>query len=1249
LEPASVNLITYTQNNLSTVNVDFDSFYTDKGNYPLDGAINLKYDSENTNTNWKKLQYSATQPAGTALKFRTRTAETEAGLATATWSDYLTASGSPITNPAARWIEVEATFATTNSNVTPLLNDLTVTYEGNTGEILWQTDVPSNLAQGAVSDLDKTIGTLGMTGKFYLEGTLTSSTGQTVASAEYPFFVEQGNIQVYSVPDKKIYKPGETVTITGEVRNLSSVAATGLTAQIHGTGILTPYTETFDLPANSAHPFSFTTTAGNDGIYLLTGAVSQNSATLAETTDQYEVASPALTATLTAPDTVGDVPFAVAVMLQNTGKVSATTNVHVVDDSENVVGDQSVTLVAGESSIVQFTRQITGMTTYTATLSGDLTQALTKEVTYVAPPLYGGVSAKIVTDKVNYDPNQQVTLTAMVTANGSNENLSTLITVTNAQGQAVYSASDVIAVLIPGQTISIKKYWDTGINPAGSYLVTLQTLNAGGPVISGSACDLVINSTTQPTALLKGELSLNRQSILTGEPVSVSYGVTNSGNVDLPGIELSLLTVAVNEETVYSSSTDQASLAIGASYSNSIGIDTQGYRAMDYLVLLRASIAGGEVETLGSAYFRVEGAPSAPALFRPSQGADLETFTPTLSVSNAADPNDNKLSYQFEIYSDSGLTTLVDSGTISETSGSTAWTVPVPLTENQTYTWRARAYDGLLYGPWMESASFRVNTVNDLPAPPAISSPVDGTDVAVLNPVLSISNAADPDSASLTYNFEIALDSAFTEMIASTKGVTSGEGTTSWAVPENLQENTLYYWRAQADDWLSEGPWSTTARFLVNTSNDAPSAPVVSAPANGSTIDVLAADVTALNATDPDSSVLWYHFEADTEPTFDSTGIIRSGPVPAGEGTTSWHLSGLQDNTRYHIRVKAGDGAAESPWSAVSAFFANTVNDPPTTPILANPSNGGGVSVFAPALEIYNSTDLDKDAVSYEFEVYADQAMTDLVVRADGIVETPQLTGWQIPQPLAENGTYYWRSRAFDGTAHSDWSTAASFMVNTANDAPSALGLFTPVEGASVPTPTPELAVVNATDPDSDGLTYQFEIYAGGSLVSASAGVTEDVSGITVWTPDTPLVDDTVYQWRARAYDGDSYGAWTGMASFTVHIPKTSITAMVDFDPDTLNRSSKGTWVVVYIELPDGYKPADIDVSSLRLAGSVPAETRPFCIGDYDKDGIADLMVKFKRSELIDLLSAGDRVPVQVTGEVGPMMFEGVDVIRVIK
>jgi hypothetical protein len=47
-------------------------------------------------------------------------------------------------------------------------------------------------------------------------------------------------------------------------------------------------------------------------------------------------------------------------------------------------------------------------------------------------------------------------------------------------------------------------------------------------------------------------------------------------------------------------------------------------------------------------------------------------------------------------------------------------------------------------------------------------------------------------------------------------------------------------------------------------------------------------------------------------------------------------------------------------------------------------------------------------------------------------------------------------------------------------------------------------------------------------------------------------------------------------------------------------------------------------------------------------DGIPDLMVKFKRSDVINLLDCGDNVPVRVTGTAGTMTFEGIDTIRVI-
>lgn len=119
-----------------------------------------------------------------------------------------------------------------------------------------------------------------------------------------------------------------------------------------------------------------------------------------------------------------------------------------------------------------------------------------------------------------------------------------------------------------------------------------------------------------------------------------------------------------------------------------------------------------------------------------------------------------------------------------------------------------------------------------------------------------------------------------------------------------------------------------------------------------------------------------------------------------------------------------------------------------------------------------------------------------------------------------------------------------------------------------------------------------------------------------------------------------------------------SIPATVDIDPDTLNLKSKGKWITAYIELPECYDASNIDCSTIRLEGTLPSAScdRPLesVIGDYDDDGIPDLMVKFDRQSVIDYLEDisvedNDKVELIVTGYLmDSTPFEGRDIIRVI-
>lgn len=105
---------------------------------------------------------------------------------------------------------------------------------------------------------------------------------------------------------------------------------------------------------------------------------------------------------------------------------------------------------------------------------------------------------------------------------------------------------------------------------------------------------------------------------------------------------------------------------------------------------------------------------------------------------------------------------------------------------------------------------------------------------------------------------------------------------------------------------------------------------------------------------------------------------------------------------------------------------------------------------------------------------------------------------------------------------------------------------------------------------------------------------------------------------------------------------------VIDIEPDVLNTRSNGRWITCYIEPAGDLDPEEIDVASVILNDSIPAESHPTSTGDYDDDGVADLMVKFDRADVLSVLDDCGDVEIRVGGEGGGSSFAGTDTIYVL-
>jgi len=152
--------------------------------------------------------------------------------------------------------------------------------------------------------------------------------------------------------------------------------------------------------------------------------------------------------------------------------------------------------------------------------------------------------------------------------------------------------------------------------------------------------------------------------------------------------------------------------------------------------------------------------------------------------------------YLIEIATDDLFNNIVISQTVTESD----YTPSSPLGDD-TYYWRVKAYkiSDASESEYSETREFTVDTY--IPAVPELVIPADEFIVSVTTPEF-IWNQPDSPPGEVYYNLEISGDETFVNQDITR--IYTGLTATSYTPPDQVYEDTVYYWRVEAENWAGQ-------------------------------------------------------------------------------------------------------------------------------------------------------------------------------------------------------------------------------------------------------------------------------------------------------------------------------------------------------------------------------------------------------------------------------------------------------------
>ena len=238
---------------------------------------------------------------------------------------------------------------------------------------------------------------------------------------------------------------------------------------------------------------------------------------------------------------------------------------------------------------------------------------------------------------------------------------------------------------------------------------------------------------------------------------------------------------------------------------------------------------------------------------------------------------------------------------------------------NGSHTLQARSVFAGLSDPNPQSFSWSVNTV--APSAPVVSTPANGSYTNNTEP--PITGTAQANSTVTVYIDGVDV------------GTTTASGTGAWSyTPTTPLSNATHTVKATATDaYGNTSAASNTNSFTVDTVP--PAAPVVGAPANGST-------------TNSDEPTITGTAEADSTVTVYIDGVAVGTTTANASGVWSYTPTSPLANGAHTVKATATDLAGNTgPASNTNTF---TVAEPPAAPVQSGPARGSTTTDTTPTI-----------------------------------------------------------------------------------------------------------------------------------------------------------------------------------------------------------------------------------------------------------------------------------------------------------